>query len=272
MIRPAALLTVLAVWPTIAWGQHDSILPEAMRLATEGQGDSARALVRAQLSRLSSADAAYAEALFAAGVVAGDLDSAQTYFRRVSIEFSGSPWADEALLRLAQLAFAQHDYAGTLRAAERVLDDYPFSDALGEAAYWAGRAHLELGDPARGCTRLRAAEAGAGANVELANRIRFFLQRCGAVAEADTAAAPARNADAAVGPRFSVQVAALQSAAAADELMRDLAARGYAVRAVRDGGFLKVRVGSFARRAQADALLAELKRALGGEPFVVHEP
>jgi tetratricopeptide (TPR) repeat protein len=273
IIRPVMLVAALALWPALARAQQDSILPVAVRLATEGQTDSARALVRAQLGRLTAADAAYPEALFAAGVVAGDMDSAQTYFRRVSIEFSGSPWADEALLRLAQLAFAQHDYAGAQRTAERLLSDYPFSDILAEAGYWAGRAHLELGDLGRACPHLRAAEAGAGANVELANRLRFYLQRCGGVAAADTAAAPpAPRPDQAQGPRFSVQIAALQSASAADEVMRDLSARGYEVRAVRDGGFLKIRVGSFARRTQADALLAELRRVVGGQPFVVEEP
>lgn len=265
-----ALLVLLAT-PVPASAQHDSILVEAMRLATEGQGDSARAFTQGYLQRLSPNDSLYSEALYAAGVVAGSTADQQLYLRRVSIEFSQSSWADDALLRLAQIAFAEQDFSSALRAAERVVLDYPFSNVVAEANYWAGRSSLELGNVSEACSRLERARETAGEDVELTNRVRFYLLRCGGAADV-----VARDSVRREGPTgnggYAVQVAALQSIAAADELMRALHAEGYAgVRVVQEEGYLKVRVGRFANRAEATRLVRELSRKFGGKPFVVEE-
>ncbi len=71
---------------------------------------------------------------------------------------------------------------------------------------------------------------------------------------------------------FAVQVVAVSTAAAADRAMRELRAEGYNARVFRDeDGLLKVRVGRFSRRRDADALLRELRNRVGGRPFVVEE-
>lgn len=248
----------------------DSSLQIAVRLASEGRSDSARALVRARLRALSPADSLYPGALYVAGVVADDADTAATYFRRVSIEYSRSAWADSALLRLAQLAFAAGDHAGALRSARRVLLDYPLSPARGEAAYWAGRTQFELDSIGPGCALLTQALELAGEQVELANRIRFHRQRCAVVAQApDTAPRDAPRAGSTV---YAVQVAAVRSVGAADELMRRLSALGHRPHVVRDAdGLFKVRVGRFTRREEARQLAARLQRQVGGSPFVVEE-
>jgi hypothetical protein len=255
--------------------QEDSTLSVAARLATEGQGDSARALVQARLREITPADSLYPQMLYAAGVVAADADSATLYFRRVSIEYSRSAWADRALLRLAQLSFASGDYASARRLADRILMDYPLSDVLPHASFWAGRSLIELGSPAEGCQLLVSAEAGAAEDVELANRARYHLQRCsGALAAGDTgtdttAAQPTATRGRTV---YAVQLAAVQSAAAADELMRTLYAEGYEPHVVRSpDGLLKVRVGRYADRGNAQRLVGELQRKFGGNPFVVEE-
>ncbi len=253
--------------------QEDSTLTVAARLATEGQGDSARALVQARLRQLSPGDSLYPQMLYAAGVVAADVDSATLYFRRVSIEYARSAWADRALLRLAQLAFASGDYASARRSAERILMDYPLSDVLAHASFWGGRAQLELGNPIEGCQLLVSAEAGAGDDVELANRARYQLQRCSAVLAAGDTLADSAAAQPPAGTQtvYAVQMAAVQSAAAADELMRTLYAEGYEAHVVRDAGLLKVRVGRYADRSTAQRLARELQRKFGGNPFVVEE-
>lgn len=277
------LLALLATAPVAAQVPSDSTLAAAVRLVTEGQGDSARALVRAHLRRLPASDSLYAEALFVAGVVAGNVDSATAYFRRVAIEFSSSSWADQALLRNAQIAFAQGDYATTARNVNRVLLDYPFSDVRAHAAYWAARVHLEQSELPAACRFLRQAKADAADDVEIANRAEFYLQRCEGVADAppdavraDTTAQPDSVIIAAPtgrGPvRFAVQVAAVRSVAAADNTMRRVAALGHEPRVVREpDGFLKVRVGSFATRAEAEQLQRTLQNQLGGQPFIVEE-
>ena len=282
-MRRLTLAALLAAAPLAAQTPTDSLFAAAVRLVTEGQGDSARALVRARLRQLPPTDSLYAEGLFVAGVVANNVDSASAYFRRVAIEFSYSSWADQALLRIAQLAFAQGDYATTARSVNRVLLDYPFSDVKAHAAYWAARVHLEQNDLPGACRFLRQARDAAGDDIEIGNRATFYLQRCEGVADAppDTARADsaARVDSVAIalpparGPvRYAVQVAAVRSAAAADETMRRVAALGHQPRVVREpDGFLKVRVGSFATRAEAERLQRTLRDQLGGQPFIVEE-
>lgn len=286
LLAAALVGLALGTAPTaLRCSQQDSLLADsglarATRLATEGQGDSARALVRAKLRTTPPTDSLYPGVLYAAGLVAANADSALTYFRRVSIEYSPSHWAAPALLRLAQFAYANGDYGGALTSAQRVLSDYPVSSARAAAAYWAGRAQLELKDLPAACGLWQQAENEAGADIETANQARFYLQRCPALAPArpeSTAAAvtpppPSPGPAVAPAPSFAVQVAALRSAAAVDQLMRKLRTYRYDPRVVRDpDGLLKVRVGRYRTRTEALRAASEVKRRLGGTPFVVEE-
>lgn len=249
--------------------QGDTLLLMAIQLASEGQGDSARAIVRRRMASTSPSDTLYSEILYTAGVVAGNADSARMYLRRVSIEFPRSTWADKALLRLAQLAFATGDVTAARRAAERVVEDYPTSPVLADAAFWAGRAHFEQGNVEEGCRYLARAETAASHNFELTNRIRYYRQRCAAMAV--TRDTLARDTIEPGLVTYAVQVAAVGNPKAADNVMRQLAGNGFDPHIVADGGLFKVRVGRFATRAEADALVARLKTAIGGSPFVVVE-
>ncbi len=264
------LAGALAVWSGAlpAQAPQDATLGLALRLVTEGRGDSARTIVRQRLASLSPRDTAFAEALYVAGAVAEDADSAVFYFRRVSVEYSQSGWADRSLLRLGQLAYAGGDVATAQRSMDRILSDYPLSNVRPHAAFWAGRIRLDQGNAADACRLLRQAAQDAGEDVELANRVGFYLQRCDRVAAAPEPR-PAPPAGAVV---FSVQVAAVRQAAQADELMRSMVQAGYQAHVFRDtDGFLKVRVGRFPTRAEAQRLQQELRGRFGGQPFVVEE-
>lgn len=254
--------------------QDDSLLTVAVQLATEGQGDSARAMVQRRIDALSQSDPLYPEALYVAGVVARDAGAAMTNFRRVSIEFSGSAWADRALLRLSQLSYASGDMTAAQRAAQRILTDYPLSSVRAEAAFWSGRAQLELGNAEEGCRLLTDARLGATEDVELANRVQYHLQRCEAVL-AGTDSSRVRPPPPATPVRrvvYSVQVAAVGTALAADELMRALRADGYDPHVVRaEDGLFRVRVGRYPVRGDAERIANDLKRRRGGSPFVVEE-
>ncbi len=267
-MKRALLALLLVSWPATVAAQEDSLLIRAVQLASEGQGDSARMIVQRRLMALSTSDSGYAEVLYTAGVVAGNIDSSMTFLRRVSIEYARSPWADRALLRLAQLTFATGDVAAARRAAERILLDYPVSELIADASFWAGRSHLELGNLPEACRLLADAEEAAGENMELANRVRYYRQRC-----PDSTLADSMTAGRSIGATtYAVQVAAVQSPTAADDLMRRLAAQGYNPHVVRDiDGLFKVRVGQYPQRALADRVARELKRLLGGTPFVVEE-
>ena len=270
------ILTLALASPLAAQAPTDSTLALALRLVTEGQGDSARAIVRGRLARLSPFDSLYPEALYVSGAVAGNVDTALAAFRRLGIEYSQSRWAARGLLRVAQLRFAQGDHVTAGRTAERVLEDYPFSDARAEAAYWAARVQLEQDDMPAACSFLSVTVTEAGENIELANRARFYLQRCGGTvledsAPRDTAAAPP-PAPPVRDSTFAVQVAAVGTAAAADEAMRSLRTAGFTARVFRDDdGLFKVRVGQFRTRREAQQLLTQIRSRVGGSPFVVGE-
>jgi hypothetical protein len=240
--------------------------------------DSARAVVQAKLSLASPRDSGYAEILFTAGLVSDTAAIAARFFRQVSIEYSASPWADRALLRLAQLAYAEGDLDGVRRSAGRILLDYPLSTVRAQAAFWAGRTELDLNNAAEGCRLMVQSNDEAGENVELANRASFYLQRCsvllGALADsAGTDSAAGGRTPARTGTRvFAIQVAAVSDPSAADRVMRALRAAGHEARVFRDeDGLLKVRVGAFRRRRDAEALMRELRGVVPGDPFVVEE-
>lgn len=261
-------LLVAAAGGSLSAQLTDSTLALASRLATEGRGDSARALVRAKLRELGPTDSLIPEVLYTAAVVAESADSAIYYLRRVTIEHPRSVWAEHGLLRLAQLAYAAGDQASAKRALDRLLFDYPASELRAQGNFWAARIELDAGNLSEACRLLREAEQGAGDNIELLNRVRYHEQRCTVAAvdsaKTDTAPAPA--------VRYAVQIAAVQSAAAADQVMRQLAARGYEPRVVREAdGLFRVRVGRFATREEAQRLAARLRTEFGGTPFVVEE-
>ena len=281
MIR--RLIVIMGLWaaPLTAQQQdaspQDSLMREVIRLATEGQTDSAKVVIDAQLNRLSPFSAAYPHVLFTAGLVSDTAATAEQYFRRVSIEYSDSPWADRSLLRLAQLAYADGDLGDARRYTDRILLDYPTSPVRAEAAFWAGRTEFDLNNSTAGCQYMARAQSESNENIELGNRAAFYLQRCAdvfAALQADSMAADTANAEP---PQtgailYAVQVAAVSTASAADATMQTLRAQGYTPRVFRDqDGLLKVRVGRFTNRGDADDLARQLRRRLGDGPFVVEE-
>jgi cell division septation protein DedD len=72
--------------------------------------------------------------------------------------------------------------------------------------------------------------------------------------------------------RFRVQITAVRTAAAAAAVAARLRAQGLTAVTVEEGGLYKVRVGDYATRPEAVAVLPDLKARLGGSPFVVAEP
>jgi len=286
--------------------QDNPALRNAVALAAEGLGDSARRIVATELAKAKPGDPAYIEALYWRGRLATSGDSAERDLRRVAIEYSTSRWADQALLQLAQLAMAAGNGAGALQLAERLRSDYPTSLLRARAALWAGRAAFDLGDPATACAMLDSASAEAAGDVEFQNQVAYYHGRCAALpppAPADTThpaqpptAAPATakptadTSHAAPGapaakpsapdtarppaPRpaaqFDVQVEATHTNRAAQAVLARVTRAGERARVVRGAdGFYRVRAGPYATERAATAAAAKLKKALGGHPFVV---
>ena len=268
-LRPALIVSLVAAGTLSA--QTDPRLIGAIHLAQAGRQDSARAVVARLLGSLTPGDSVYPEALYTAGILAMDTRSITTTLQRVVVEFSQSPWADDALLRLTQLYFAQGDHASTVQSAERLRRDYPDSPWRGRAGFWGGRSYFQLGDEPRGCMLLREAVAGAGDDVEFRNQAEFYEGRCGAVAAVPPP--PPDTTRRAPPTGFSVQVLAVRSAQQVDEMLTRLNVMGFKARVVRDtSGFFKVRVGPYPTRDEADRARARLRTRLGGQPFIVEEP
>ena len=252
--------------------QHDPRLQSAIALAQSGRTDSARALVRHLLVTVPVQDPVYAEALYVqGGMLAADAATAATSLQRVVVEYGSSAWADDALLRLAQLFEAQNDPASAVQSVERLRRDYADSPLRFRAEFVGARAAFDLRDEARGCGYIRDAQAGVGDDVEFKNQVSFYASRCGGVSSSAAAASPESAANRRRGG-FGVQILAGKSAPQIDEMLTRLKAMGYNTYVVRDStGYLKIRVGPYPSREAAQRIQAQLKTRLGGQPFVVEE-
>jgi len=270
------VLALLAVGPSGRLAaQTDARLIEALRLAQNGQVDSGRSVIRRLLSALPPSDSVYPQALLAGAKIAPDAATVATNLNRIVLEYGSSPWADDALLLLTQLYFAQRDAAQTIQAAERLRQNYPDSPLRYRADFPAARAYFELKNEARGCELIQESLAGANAagEVEFTNQVNFYASRCAGVVTAPPPP-PAADSTAPAAPKsYTVQVLAVKSAVQVDEMLTRLKVMGFDARVVRDtSGFFKVRVGRYNTREEAQQTQQRLRTRLGGQAFVVEEP
>ncbi len=274
----ATTLVVLTAQPLNRLAaQSDSRLAEALRLAQSGQADSGRAIVRRLLARLPPSDSVYPEALLTAAKIAPDAQTVAMNLNRIVVDYGSSPWADDALLLLTQLYYAQHDAAQTIQAAERLNRDYPDSPLRARANFSAARAYFEQKNETRGCELIQQSLDGSGDDVEFKNQVSFYAARCSSATTTATTPPPGGDtaAKTAGAPRaYAVQVLAVKSAAQVDDMLTRLKVMGFQdARVVRDStGFFKVRVGRYATRDEAQRVQQRLKTRVGGQPFVVDEP
>ena len=259
-----------------AEAQTSPAIRSAIQLAAEGRSDSAQRLVNAELARSRPGDAAWVEALYFRARLATWGDSAERDLRRVALEYSGSAWADDALLQLSQLALTAGNPASALALAGLVRSDYPDSDLRPRAALWAARAAFEVGEPRTACALLDSARTEGAADIEFVNQVAFYRARCTASVLAPPVTAPdtgSRLPPPASRPRFEVQVAAATTDAAAQDVVRRLARAGHEARVVPgDNGVLRVRMGPYATQLAADSAARGARALVGGTPFVVRLP
>lgn len=254
--------------------QTDARLVEALRLVQSGQVDSGRAIVRRLLASLPPSDSVFPQALLAAAKIAPDAATVSSHLNRIVVEYGAGPWADDALLLLTQLYFAQRDLAKTIDAAERLNRDYPDSPFRSRANFSAARSYFELKNETRGCELIQQSLEGAGDDVEFKNQVSFYAARCSPASTTTTSPATDTGSRPPAAPRaYAVQVLAVKSAAQVDDMLTRLKVMGFDARVVRDStGFFKVRVGRYATRDEAVRTQQRLKTRVGGQPFVVEEP
>jgi cell division septation protein DedD len=298
------LLAITAIRPAAA--QDDARLRGAVALAQEGKRDSAMTAVNAVRYAAPAGSALAAEALYTAGILATNADTMRRILQQVVVEQSLSPWADDALLRLAQLDYAGGNLPAATRDLERLRSDFPNSDVFAEAAFWAARTYFDARQDRPACEWVGLGLARAADNqTELLERFAAFARRCPGLdarretrdtspavetaqptvdsqrstvdsqqSTADSQASAADTASLTVDRRpstaFRVQVIAAGTRAIANETVSSLRRLGFDAVIVEEGGLLKVRAGSFASRAEAAAAQRKLAGDFPGA-FVVSD-
>jgi TolA-binding protein len=255
----------------------DTIFRAAQRLAAEGRGDSARALVGQKLDSAPPGSAEYVDALYWRAVVAATAADAERDLRTIIVTYPASARSADALMRLAQLELARGDRDQAVAHLQRIVVEHPESPNRPRAAFWVARTLLDEGNLPTGCARLAdASRLTPSTEVELANQIGYLQQRCQGVdttAKATATQAPARAASSAPPPpaptratsgtaargRYTVQVAAFSTLALANGLRDVLVARGYPARVVGAAKPFRVRVGRYATRAVAEAAASAMR-------------
>ena len=296
--RGTALAILGATIGTPSAAQSDPRLVAVVKLAQDGLTDSARAVVKQLLATTAVSDSNYAEMLYTSGLVAATDYERRVALRRVILEFAQSFWADDALLLLAQVEYANGNPGATVQQISRLLSDYPATTVKAVGAFWGARAAADMSDGATAC---RIAEIGLAApndDIELRNQLEFQKQRCAALISIRTdstkAVEPPRGDSAKAAPPatpratppapirapppppprgvtkgFRVQIVAAPTQANADQTAATLRQANYGAVIVKEGGFFKVRTQAFTTRAEAQAALAKIKARMGGQPFIV---
>jgi tetratricopeptide (TPR) repeat protein len=269
--RIIALASMIVAVTTVAAAQTDARLQAAVQLAAEGLPDSATVIVNGLLAATPPTDPLYPQILYTQGTIARTTADMQLAFQKVAVEYPTSDWADDALLRLAQMDFASRNYAGAVRGLEQLRANDPSSPLMASASYWAARSEFELGKTADACAWIDRGIASAGTDVETKNRLEFLQGRCvsGAPDSAAGPPAPLPPAQPAAGP-WGVQVAAVSSQASANSVLKQLKAMGATAVVKKEAGNLyKVSVTGLPSREAADSAVVAIRARLGGDPFVL---
>lgn len=288
---------------TVTAETADTIFVRAQRMAAEGQGDAARALVQHEIDIAPAGSPRYVDALYWRAVVAATAADAERDLRRIIIEFPLSPRNEDALLRLAQLEMTRGDNDQALAHLQRLVIDHPTSPSRSRASFWMARVYFDKKQTPAACRSLAdAAHNTSPAQVEQRNQIDFWMQRChgsdtAAVASTMNDSAPSTPAPSITasvaqaappspppapaasttrttttvksttttspvrssGARYTVQVGAYPTRAAAESHRKSLVARGVDARVTGSANPYRVRVGFYDTRAQAEAAAQRLR-------------
>jgi hypothetical protein len=228
------VLVVLVGLPVGASSQSSATLDQIEQLERAGRTEEARqGLLRwwddqyADASRLDVQRGLWLRARLTVDPGQASLD-----YRRLVVEYPGGPYADLALFRLAQGAFALGDSASARQSFERLQRDYVGSAVAREAAeWWADRGPLPT--PA-----VRPAQPPTAPQPP-----------------------PEVEPDAAEPPLLAVQLGAFSVREGAESVLRAVRNAGFSGRIVRLGGdgLYRVRVGRFGSSTEAAETLDRLQ-------------
>ena len=115
----AVLAAALLASAGSASAQSDARVLAAIGLAQDGRVDSARSAPAVLEQSVPPADSTVAQVLYAQGLVAPTVADARQRLQRVVTEYPLSTWADDAVVRLGQLEYANGDPAAAARQLEK---------------------------------------------------------------------------------------------------------------------------------------------------------
>lgn len=247
----------LLMQPDVAEGQ--STLEQVEQLTRMGRTEEARdeVIVWWQDERVDATRGELQRGLWLRGRLTVDPVQAELDFRRLVVLYPSGQFTPDAVMRLAQAAFAMGDEAAARDYVDTLSRDYPRSDARGRAEAWIADAGPvpPPGDIPTRATSPTSTEspspAPEGAPVtEDASATEAPATDDSAVTE--EAAGPVMN--------YYVQLGAFGEESRALVLFEEVKAAGVDVRVVRVEGsqFTHVRVGRFAERSAAVDLLEAL--------------
>lgn len=257
---------LLVLWTGTAGVQElEGPLERAERALAAGRTVEAREILSRWREEVadSVAEADRARGWYLSGRLALDAAEAELYYLRVVFDASDSPYADDALLRLAQYHLALGDPARAEDYLLRLRREYPASDLGAEALLWLSHAKRQASDFDAAC---------GAANQGLNELQRGDANLRAALTEALTRCRePSRPAAARKGG-YSVQVAALSTGEAAQALAERLREAGFDawVQPPGGGALHRVRVGRGLSEADAQRLAQQLT-AGGYAAFLVAE-
>jgi cell division protein FtsN len=239
----------------------DTIFVRAQRMAAEGQGDAARALVQHEIDIASAGSPRYVDALYWRAVVAATAADAERDLRRIIIEFPLSPRNEDALLRLAQLEMTRGENDQALAHLQRLVIDHPTSPSRSRASFWMARVYFDKNQTPAACRSLAdAAHNTSPAQVEQRNQIDFWMQRChgsdtSAVASTMNDSAPSTSATSSSATVSTVAPPASPPPAASTTTTRTTTTVKSTTtsRAPSSGGRYTVQVGAYPTRASAES-------------------
>lgn len=269
----AAGLLIPAVGSAQASDEAAARLDRVQAAVDSGNVDAARASLESWLAsyREEAPEDQRERARFLRARLAADADEAETIYRRFAVD-AGSRYAPMARLRLGQLRLAGGRQDQALRDLELLRADFPGHPLVTESWFWTGLARRAAGRPDEACEALlRAARAAEDSGRDgLAARARQEARVCD-----EDEAVPSEDEDALSGdqaaPSWTVQVGAFSTRDAAGSQLDRLDREGHDGRLVTgDDGLVRVRVGRFAREADAERLADRLEAA-GFDAVVVSE-
>jgi cell division septation protein DedD len=239
LVGAVALALVLAPAPTSA--QETTRLDRVEELARVGRTEDARDVLREwwDVAYQSASRKDVQEALWLRGRLAAEPARAALDFRRLVVEFPGGIHSDDALLRLAQAAFAAGDSAAAARDVHRLATEYPGSDARHEGEAWLAAA----GSPPpayRAADHTRTEEAPARRPDDTRRfsvQLGAFSERARAAALRDRAVEAGLQARLAIvpgSPLVRVRVGRFDSAEAARDILRLVRDEGFTATLVKD--------------------------------------